>query len=327
LDGHWNDLNTVSALPSYGYRRNLTPFWNEHLSLLSTIELICFFIKKYFPAEGAAPAEALPTKEWLTAAYERFYTDALHRRFVSLCGYPQNVANKIWATPDGQFAMRNLAQTLISLARSGHSHRRPYHENPVVGDYDLPKILSERAGCQSAGDSLSQLKPLIGDEVLRNTFSEQYRVVEKLMFKESKKQGISPDCFARLVAINCHKAGRVIPQLFTNLLYQKCSFLAENQLPSDQARSATEREIDEIVDHARMVYQEPRHFRTLLWCAGKSTLEYDARVNVLTATTATHKLALPCTPAAWSEQPDPEIGHLLQSMRLFWGDRYEEIIK
>jgi|GEM_PF-2869923 len=331
LDGRWNDLHTVSALPGYGYRRNLTPFWNEQASLLSTIELICFFVKKYFPARGAAPTEAMPTKEWLTAAYERFYTDALHRRFVSLCGYPQNVASRVWATQDGQLAMRNLAQTLISLARSGHSHRRPYpeamQESQVAGDYDLPKILRESAGCQPAGDNWSKLRPLIGDEVLRNTFSEQYRVVEKMMFKESKKQGIAPACFARLVAINCHKAGHIIPQLFNNLLYQKCILLAENKLPSDAARSTAEREIDAIVDLARMVYQEPRNFRTLLWCAGGSTLEYDARFNVLTAITATNKLELPCAAATRGVQPDPEIAHLLQSMRLFWGDRYEEIIK
>jgi hypothetical protein len=331
LDGRWNDLNTVCALPSYGYRCNLTPFWQEQFSLLKTIDLLCFYIKKYFPAVSGEQPAAMPTKEWLTTAYEKFYTDALHRRFVALCGYPQSVTNKVWATQDGQFAMRRLANTLIALAHSGHSHRRPYedamHENRVFGDYHLMKILKTMANCRATETRESMLEPLLGDEKLRNDFTLQYRAVEKIMFKESKRQGLASRCFARLVSINCHKAGQHIPLLFRNLLYAKCRQIAEGHEDPGDTRKAAETEIDAVVDQARMVYQEPRNFKTLLWCVDKSTLEYDARSNSLLVTGTSGTLELPCSPSEWGKQTDAKIAQLLTSMQVYWGDKYEEMIQ
>ena len=61
LDGRWNDLNSVSALPGYGYRRNMAPFWIAQLSLNKTIDLLCFYIGKYFPAVSQKNFEAMPT--------------------------------------------------------------------------------------------------------------------------------------------------------------------------------------------------------------------------------------------------------------------------
>ena len=331
LDGRWNDLNTVCALPSYGYRANLTPFWQEQFSLLKIIDLLCFYVKKYFPAVSGEPPEAMPTREWLTGAYEKFYTDALHRRFVALCGYPQNVANKVWAGHDGQLAMRRLATTLISLARSGHSHRRPYedamHENRVFGDYHLMKILKRMASHRSADTRDALLVSLIGDEKLRADFGLQYRAVEKMMFKEAKRQGLASQRFTRLVSINCHKAGQHIPLLFRNLLYAECRQIAEGHDDPGDIRKAAEAGIDAVVDQARMVYQEPRNFKTLLWCVGKSTLEYDARSDSLLATGTHGTLELPCSPAEWGQHTDAGIDHVLKSMQAYWGDKYEEMMQ
>jgi hypothetical protein len=331
LDGRWNDLNTVCALPSYGYRSNLTPFWQEQFSPLKIIDLLCFYIRKYYPAVSGEQPEAMPTKEWLAAAYEKFYTDALHRRFVALCGYPQNVANRIWATQDGQSAMRRLADTLVSLGRSGHSHRRPYedamHENRVFGDYHLMKILKRMATCRSAAARQSMLESLICDQKLRNEFRLQYRVVEKMMFKESKRQGIASQCFARLVTINCYKAGQHIPLLFRNLLYAKCRQIAEGHMDPQDIRKQAEAETDVVVDQARMVYQEPRNFKTLLWCSGKSTLEYDARTDSLSASTASTNWEASCSPAEREAQTKAGIGPLLNSMKEYWGNNYEEMMQ
>ena len=120
LDGRWNDLNSVSALPSYGFRRNMTPFWLDQASLLRSINLLCFYVRKYFPRpDGGLPE--LPTAAWLSTIYENYYKDALSRRFVGLCGYPQNVSDNVWRTIQGQQSMRILADLLITLAKSGHS--------------------------------------------------------------------------------------------------------------------------------------------------------------------------------------------------------------
>lgn len=330
LDGRWNDLNSVCALPSFGYRQNLTPFWDEQCSLLKTIELLCFYIKKYFPAASGEVAEAMPSKEWLTAAYEKFYTEALTRRFVSLCGYPQTVTDRVWTTQDGRFAMWTLAKTLVILARSGHSARRPYddamHENRVFGDYHLMKILRMMANCRP-GDRESLMPSLIADQTLRKDFSQQYRAVEKMMFKESKRQGIAAQGFARLVAINCHKVGENIPSLFRNVLYGKCRHLAEDYANSDELQNVIEAAIQPVIDTARMVYQEPRDFRTLLWCVDDSTLEYDARSDVLIANAAGEKAELSCVPAAWGVPPNSLTARLLKEMHAYWGEKYEEMMQ
>ena len=330
LDGRWNDLNSVSALPGYGFRPTLTPFWNEQSSLLGTIDLLCFYINKYFPAASGEKPESMPSKEWLTEAYDRYYTDALHRRFVSLCGYPQIVEDKVWATQDGQLAIRQLADTLITLARSGHSPRRPYgevmHADSAGGDYDLMKILKEMVDCRPGNDSEALLEPLIGDEALRKSFSRQYRVVEKIMLKEAKRQGVAVQCFARLVAINCSKATRQIPSLYRHDLHETCMRF-EFHADLCEARRQADVEIQSMIDQARTLYQEPRNFKTLLWCADTATIEYDARTDLLIVDVADKKVNLSRTSAASPVQPDAETKHLLQSMQSYWGERYKEMLQ
>jgi hypothetical protein len=331
LDGRWNDLNSISALPGYGYRRNMTPFWEDQNSLLTTIDLLCFYIKKYFPEISGEPPEAMPTKAWLTAAFGKFYQDALARRFVSLCGYPQNVLGRVWVTQHGRLAMHQLAATLIKLARSGYSPRRPFHdamqENRVAGDYDLMKILKTLSICRNKRNRMSILEPLIKDRPLRACLDQQYGVVEEMMFKEARNQGLSTHGFARLIAINCDKAGRNIPFLFRNVIFEKCQQLAELPTSPEDARAEIARTIQSVIDEARTIYQEPRNFRTLLWCAGQSTLAYDARSDELIMDIAGEETRLSCLPASWNVGSDAEIANLLASMRSYWGERYEEVMQ
>jgi hypothetical protein len=331
LDGRWNDLNSVSALPSYGYRRNMTPFWEDQGSLLVTIDLLCFYIRKYFPLISGDPPELMPAKAWLTALYGKFYADALARRFVSLCGYPQNVLNRVWSTHDGRLAMHQLSDTLIKLARSGHSPRRPYHdamqENQVCGDYDLMNILKMLADCRAKVNRTSILEPLIKDKMLRESVSQQYGMVDEMMFKEARRQGASARCFARLVALNCDKAGRHISFLFRNVIFEKCQQMAERLGSCAEARDEIDLSIQAVIDEARTVYQEPRNFRTLLCCMDQSTLAYDARSDSLIADIGGKEVKLSSLPASWKAEPDTEVARLLGAMRSYWGERYEEIMQ
>ena len=331
LDGRWNDLNTVSSLPGFGARPSLTPFWHEHCSLFSTIDLISFYISKYFPTEGSERLQAQPLKEWLTSTYNKYFADALTRRFVSLCGYPQCVAENVWARPDGKVAMRTLAKTLTLLARSGHSHRRPYSdaldESEVAGDYDLFKILRDLANRRPASNEPVICEESIQDKDLRSSFSQQYRAVEKMMYKEARKQGVVSSNFARLVAVNCAKAGRDMSSLYRNILYLQCQHLAENHADPDVLPTTCQAELDSVIDHARMIYQESRHFKTLLWCSGHSTIEYDARSNVLVVTTPEKKFELSCHPSTWVAKHHLEVDQLLNAMQSYWGEHYKEFIQ
>lgn len=331
LDGRWNDLNSVSALPSYGYRRNMTPFWDDQESLLTTIDLLCFYIQKYFPAISGEQPESMPSKATLTAAFRKFYQDALARRFVSLCGYPQNVLNRVWATRDGRAAMQQLAAVLIKLARSGHSPRRPYHdameENTVAGDYDLMNILKTLSICRVKRNRMSFLEPLFEDKSLRGYLDRQYGVVEEMMFKEARSLGVSARGFTRLIAINCDKAGRNIPFLFRNVIFEKCQHLAELPISLADARVEIDLTIQAVIDESRTVYQEPRNFRTLLWCAGESTVAYDARSDDLIADIDGQETRLSCLPTSWNVEPDTALGRLLASMHSYWGERYEEVMQ
>jgi hypothetical protein len=309
----------------------MTPFWDDHLSLTKSIEPLCFYINKYLPAGSGIEPAGLPTSAWLSGLYLRHYRSALARRFVALCGYPEIVANRIWGTKDGQMAMRALSAHLITLARSGHSARRPYNDemqiNTVFGDYNLPKILKKMTIPDSASGSEPALAVLIADHELRNAFIEQYRVVEKMMYTEARKQGVPASSFARLVAINCNKASRNIPFLFRNVIFRECRRLAEEHPDLATLRHQTELMIQPVIDEARVLYQTASDFKTLLWCLGKMTLEYDARSNCLNADIAGKKTELSCIWGSGHPELSTDVAHLLSSMHTYWGNTYKEIMQ
>jgi hypothetical protein len=331
LDGRWNDLNSVSALPSYGYRRNMTPFWEDHLSLNRTINSLCFYIGKYFPAISGHSAEEMPTSAWLAGIYRLHFTDALSRRFVSICGYPDIVAARIWATADGKSAMRTLSQQLIALARSGHSPRRPFddemHKNTVRGDYDLPGILVKMSARGSADCRDAGLFDLIADPETRQSFVRHYRTVESMMSDEARKLGVTDRAFATLVSINCRKVGRNIPLLYRNVIFDKCRQLAEHYRELAAVQDQVTSVFEPVIQEARVLYQQPSDFRTLLWCTDAMTLAYDAALDCLVADLSGQECYLPRSVKPDSTHPHPAAGSLLASAYGYWGRALEEIMQ
>lgn len=92
-------------------------------------------------------------------------------------------------------------------------------------------------------------------------------------------------------------------------------------------RHQAERVIQPVIEEARVVYQEPYGFRTLLWCVDKMTLEYDAKIDCLIADIAGEESELPCIPASRSSESSTDSAFLLSSMRGYWGNAYEEIMQ
>lgn len=331
LDGRWNDLNSVTSLPCYGYRKNMTPFWEDHLSLNKTIEQLCFYIGKYFPAGCGRNIDLMPTSLWLTNRYRQYYGDALARRFVLLCGYPQIIADRVWATAHGQKAMRELSILLTHLARSGHSIRRPYDDdmrkNTVSGDYDLLEILWLLARPASSHEKNNNLDQLIAASSLRQNFHSAYYAVERLMFSEARNHRIENESFRRLTAINCHKAGRKIPHLYRHVLFERFECLAEEYRETHLLRQAAEDMIAAIVNEARMVYQEQKDFTTILWCDHTGSVEYNARTNRVIIDIAGSKSEFSCHALLDSTATGPEISNLFHAARGYWGSVLQEVMQ
>lgn len=331
LDGRWNDLNSVSALPGYGYRRNMTPFWGDHLSLNKTITLLCFYINKYFPAGENSEARSMPTAAALLKIYKDYYDDALARRFVSLCGYPLAVVERVWDQPRGKILMRRLSSQLIAFARSGHSERRPYdddmHENTVSGDYDLSEILRVMAIRSSDEQRELALQNLVADSAIRLAFVRCYCNVREMMVAQARDQGIPADAFARLVAINCNKSGKVIPFLFRNVIFEKCGMLAEAYPDLGELRREAERVIQAVLDEARMVYQEPCNFTALLWCSGECTIEYDAGSDRLVGNVKGKMFELEAFLSQPAGETPSDLATMMSAMRQYWGAAYEEMMQ
>jgi hypothetical protein len=331
LDGRWNDLNSVTALPGYGFRRNMTPFWSDHLSLNKTIELLCFYISKYFRPDEKFDIRSLPTAAALLKTYRNYYDDALARRFVSLCGYPSAVVDRVWDKPRGKAAMRRLSSQLVAFARSGHSERRPYDDEfdktTVAGDYDLPEILRAMAIRRPAAGRETVLQNLIADPAIRQSFSRCYCNVREMMVAEANALEISTEPFARLVAINCIKSGRTIPFLFRNLIFDKCRILAEEHRELGKLRPEAEHLIQSVLDEARTVYQDSCGFRTLLWCGGECTIEYDAYSDRLVGTANGQKFEF----EKFASKPDHGMPtgpiDMVSAMRQYWGAAYEEMMQ
>ena len=328
IDGRWNDLNSISALPSYGFRRNMAPFWADHVSLTRAGELLCFYIGKYFPVASDHGVDAMPTAAWIQGVFSAYYEAALARRFVAVCGYPQIVADRVWAKPEGQTAMRALSKQLIALARSGHSPRRPYDDemekNRVSGDYDLVEIVRRMSAAALPGRAAAKLDDVIQDAEVRKAFVQRYCAVDDMMRTEAHSQGVAAAAFARLVAINCNKAGRNIPFLFRNVIFRECGRLVETYQEIGELRRQAELMIQPVIDEARVVFQDPSSFTTLLWCIDEMTLEYDAIADLLIASLPEKQYTFPRIPT--SDLPSEAAMNLLSAARNYWGRAYEEIL-
>ena len=330
LDGRWNDLNSVSALPSYGFRRNMAPFWSDQMSLHKSIELLCFYVHKYFPQTGLEP-EDLPSAEWLSAIYGRYYEDALARRFVGLCGYPHTVSNKVWNTVQGKQAMQDLADLLIAMARSGHSPRRPFDDdmqnNSVRGDYEVTKILKALSRARGAADADLQIAELVPARRVRQMLIQQYMVVKSMMVDEAGRQAVEESLFSRLIALNCAKTDRNISSLYRNVLFDSCNAIAHPDLPAILLRERAVELIEPLIDEARVIYQEARDFTTLLWCKGLTSVLYDARKGELmidlgdAASLQTFPL-MGCDPDAKNTR-----NSVIRSMEDYWGSKFLEIMR
>lgn len=325
IDGRWNDLNSVSTLPGYGYRRNFTPFWAEHLAPLKIMDQLCFYISKYFPKPSdGATSSGFVDNVWLRSRYGKFYDEALARRFVELCGFPQIVADRVWARAEGRREMEQLSRHILHLAKAGYSARRPFHDDfentTVVGKYDVRAILRRVTAPSARASGDVALDDLIGELPLRTAFIRRYGIVAKLMHAEACEQGISTLAFSRLVAFNCHKSGRDMPFLFRHVMFERCKQLVETNPDVESLRQKADELVESVVNEARVVYQEPVNFTTLLWCEHGLSLEYDACADGVFVQSRGGRFRL-------RDNAGADVVASLRAMTRYWGKAYEEIMQ
>lgn len=321
IDGRWNDLNSVSALPGFGYRRNFSPFWAEHHAPLKILDQLCFYIAKYFPE----PEPGLVDAARLRARYGKYYDEAAARRFVALCGFPHSVADRVWQRPEGRMEMERLSRQIMHLAKAGYSARRPFHDDfentTVVGKYDVRAILRRITAPSAHASGTVSLDDLIGELPLRTAFIRQYGIVATLMHAQACEQGISPQAFTRLVAFNCHKSGRDMPILFRHVMFERCNQLVEAYPDTATLRRKADELVESVVNEARVVYQEPVDFSTLLWCEDGLALEYDARTDGIVVDSRGDRFALP---GAGIRE---DVAASVRALKRYWGKAYEEIMQ
>jgi hypothetical protein len=326
IDGRWNDLNSVSALPGFGYRRNHTPFWAEQASVARTIEELRFYISKYFPKPAdESDAAALMNCDRLHSRFSLHYSLALGKRFVGLCGYPQTVADRVWMRPEGAKAMGQLSQTILHLAQAGYAMRRPFQDNfetnTVVGTYDLHAILRRVTAPSAQASGTACLDDLIGAAPLRTAFARQFAEVLALMRTEANAQGVSPTAFARLVALNCLKSGRDIPMLFRHVMFERCNALVEANPDTEILRRKADELVESVVNEARVVYQQAVDFTTLLWCGNGLVVEYDARADGLFIQSRGERFRVQ------GDHIHPDVDVALSALKRYWGHAFEEIMR
>ena len=147
------------------------------------------------------------------------------------------------------------------------------------------------------------------------------------MFSEAQRQGVSASAFSRLIAINCEKISRNIPLLYRNVIFQKCEELVERHREIEELSRETGQLVEATIDEARVVYQEHRGFSTLLWCRGKSRLEYDASTNQIVAGIDGVAHCFPPGASLTAGDHSAEIAELFSASHTYWGKVFEEIMK
>jgi hypothetical protein len=343
LDGRWIDLQSLTALPGYGTMKITNPFWTEYLSLGETLNYLCFYIWKYFPAAYDLKPEDMPTPDWLNGLYLRYFDDAQDKRFVALCGFPQVVADKVWAESHGKLAMKSLANTLYTIARSGHSARRPYHGHPDgqsdFGDYDLGLILSATAYVfqKNAGYSNAEiakilnvkLTPIFADTRLRQQFIQRYLALAKLMYAESSKQGVGDAALARLLTINSRKASLDNQFLYRDVMMNQVLGMVDDYPDMRVFRQHAEDLIDSVSDQARLLYQDPITLTTLIWCQSANVINYDAMQDILKISLngIEHVVERETVFNPSLAPLADDVQQLINAMKVYWRGEIEEILK
>lgn len=320
LDGRWIDFGKTSALPGYGPLKWFEPFWTEHRILCRPIKYLSFYIRKYFPIHSDIEKQFLPKSEQLISHYLYVFDAELSKRFISLCGFPEIVTKMVLATDIGQESMRELVTLLYQVALEGHSIRFAYDGYPnevsKFGRYNVGKTLKALACGYFDEQHDNAINSTIDDPLLRRKLISSYQLVSDLMCKEAKKQGVQKIQFSRLVIMNCTKSGKTTPELYRSNLTKISEKLVKEYFGKNEFRVHAENLLHSIADKARVLYQDPIDFSTLVWCRHSDTIEYDAKKDIWRLNINGQKQILP-----WNSliQMQDKTSEIVNEMHNYWG--------
>ncbi|MFS2015410.1 hypothetical protein ACEN88_02400 [Massilia sp. CT11-108] len=326
LDGRWIDFATASALPGWAnYVSCLCRLTDEYLTLTQTLATLCFYIGKYFPVP-IEERRGLPQPNELVDTYVGHYKSSLDRRMAGLIGCQGVLAQRVWDTPDGRAAMRQLGQILLHLGTSGSSRR---YASPILdsstGTYDVLAILDIIANTSDPVAD-ARLASLIPSKELRTQLLSAHAAVCAAMYSLADRSNLSLRALQRLVCLYRNKAALVEPLFYRDRMNIQLEEMAQDIHDPGQFNLEAERLWKYAGQRARLLYKDPDGFTCLLWCADEGELVYDALDDMIVACWSGQRKRF-----TWAEFFDADslatdVTTCRRDMRAFWGEHLWEML-
>ena len=243
LDGRWVDFGTATSLPTYansksfGSPTRFATLWDEHRRIEPILELLCFYINKYFPFENR------PAQVSLNALRQHFsnaYAESLRLATIGLLGLPATLLQPYWLARD----VRVLGDALIDVMRAGNERRveSAVLDLSVFGHNNVGHVITTLAAQPDPARCDALLKPLVPQHAARRVLVQSFNNVLQLLGDRAANAGLTKVALRKLCTIGGVKATKPFTQLHRpNMAASNRQVIAENAAVKDLEGAVHER--------------------------------------------------------------------------------------
>jgi hypothetical protein len=275
LDGRYIDFGTACQFPhfldsqSYKLPPNLPTFWGHRKKPVEVADSLCFYINKYFP--HAETQTRLNAKEFIDDYFECYHHE-LGRSFLSLCGFPSHLIEKLHSKSE----LRVLAGLLFSHACKRSGVVLPAQADlRALGPNDLEHLLRTFMGVDVFSESTQALNP--SDGAAGDGLSvEIFRCAARVVSDEAQKDGIQRRALLRLMKIHMAKQLIFMPELSRDGMRTNNIALMNKYQNGIKDGTDIQQYIDELSWRGAVLLAPLSGYRTLLWRDHERDLLFDA---------------------------------------------------
>ena len=276
LDGRYIDFGTACQFPhyldsrSYKLPPNLATFWGQRNQPAEIVNSLCFYINKYFPfAEGHGK---LNSKEFIDG-YFGFYSYALIRSLLSLCGFPEHLIGRFSSKSE----LRLLAGLLFSNARKRWGVVLPAQSDlRTLGANGLEHPLRMFMNVNVLGDDASVPGSFDAGSQDR-MFVEVYRQAARVVVGEAQREGVHPQALRKMMTIHMAKQLVFLPELSRDGMRANNIELMNKFEVGLRDKDDIQNYVDDLSSRGAVLFTSIRDYRTLLWRDGGRDLLFDAK--------------------------------------------------
>jgi hypothetical protein len=271
MSGGWLDLNSATVVSPMSVRekRLFKRFESEHISVIRSLENICYYAKKYLPLSDECATEIFRNA---MAEFEECYELTLRKNAIIRAGFPQCVVGKM--VESGAF--RRFSDLLMRLMRNQTYELGVEQAFGGLRFYSVPERPNV-SGCNVDEGLLNiHMDWRVSDRHLRGKLDEAFKL---FFIAVLQKTEISRTQLTRILCINLTRYSRT-PVLLQNIKLYEC---IKNFIRGVESGLDFRGEINSLMcesrDAAEICLSTDERFSALVWKSGNDYIEYDGVVG------------------------------------------------